>query len=87
MLPATPKAIGVIHPFVSFVVKSLVLGFVLPTLFVPVCRQAGMFIPPLQGLDSISDNFVMSFIWLNYWQIFLFVNGYFYFIMFTSTLS
>jgi len=87
MLPATPKAIGVIHPFVSFVVKSLVLGFVLPTLFVPVCRQAGMFIPSLQGLDSISDNFVMSFIWLNYWQIFLFVNGYFYFITFTSTLS
>ena len=28
MLQATPKAIGAIGPFVSFVVKSLVLGFV-----------------------------------------------------------
>ena len=33
MLPATPKAIGVIRPFV---VKSLVLGFVLQTLFIDV---------------------------------------------------
>ena len=36
MLHATPKAISVIRPLVSFVVKSLVLGFILPTLFVDV---------------------------------------------------